>query len=185
MRLHGVEQHNEKLFWHRKRQMTVLLAESFEDGSPFGRRATTKRAERLRAIIFCNGRTDAARLAACAGTDVCGGGGAKCERFLIFLHELRRAGNTRKPNTESTAAEVVISAEALDVFEMQLGHFGFAFSFAISSFHAFAPAVSPVLSVSAALLPKTRKTVPSLATISIMAGSSPASRALRMARSAS
>ena len=156
VRCQGVEQRDDKLLRHRRqRHVAVLLAESFEEGPTFRGRATGETAEGLRAVVFGNGGGDAARLAALAGTDRDRRGG---ERLLIGLHELGGADNAGKRNARrATTAEVVISTEALHVFQMQFGHL------------APSPSASPLASRSRRPtgFPPTSAELPALVTIVI------------------
>src|SRR5262249_11458389 len=98
------------------------------------------------------------------------------ERRLVGLHELDRADDTGKANArKASAAEVVISAEGLHVFEMEPRHFP-ACNLAVASCHSFFGTVPE---------PNTRIVVPSLVTTSTCPMSRPPFSAERMARTMS
>ena len=157
VRCQRVEQRDDEVLRQRRQQpITVLLAEALEHGPTLCRRATGQTPKRLRLVELGERSRHRSRLAARAGADGNRRGG---ERLLIGRHELGRTDNAGEGNARHAAApEVVIAAEALHVFEMQLGHRPLvvgvvAFSLAVSWSHALAPAVVCVASVSAALSP--------------------------------
>src|SRR5262249_55248561 len=100
--------------------IAVLLAEALEDGAALRRRAAGEAAEGLRAVVLGNGGRHASRLAARVLADRNRG---SSEGGLIGGHELGRARNAGKLDIgRAAAAEVVVAAVALHVFEMKAGH---------------------------------------------------------------
>src|SRR5262249_12531122 len=121
VRRHGIDESDDEFGRQRREPLvTIPLAEALEDGPTLDRRAAIQPAEGARGKVFGERARHTPRCAACAGADRDWG---SREGGLISEHKLARAGDARKTNAGMAAtAEVMIPAEALHVFEMELGH---------------------------------------------------------------